>query len=205
MNSTTTRRTQHGYVLITSLIFLTVLTLVAVVSSQSTSFEYQMSSNLVLKERAFQSSETGRTGLGSVMDAHVFERDWDSAISMPAGLTVLDKDSSGASDMLFINNEAGEDLYNDSTLVSDADYKIDGNGDGDFDDGGDVNATVVAYKTRSVAAKGAGTAMVAGYEGIGKGVAGGGFNVYFELRSRGQSSLGAQAQTASEYRVVVRN
>ena len=196
---------QRGYVLITSLIFLTVLTLVAVVSSRSTTFEYQMSSNLVLKDRAFQSSETGRAGMAGILDAHIFEREWNDSIKIPSGLTVLDKDTSGGPDMLFLSNNAGEDLYNADTLVTDAQYKIDANSDGDFDDGGDVNADIDVYKTKSVAARGTGTAMVAGYEGLGKGMAGGGFHVYFELRSKGKSIVGAQSQTASEYRVVVRN
>lgn len=196
---------QRGYVLITSLIFLTVLTLVAVVSSRSTTFEYQMSSNLVLKDRAFQSSETGRTGMASILDAHIFEREWNDSVKVPPGLNVLDKDSNGDPDLLFITNNAGEDLYNPTTMVTDAQYKIDANADGDFDDGGDVNSDINVYKTKSVAARGAGTAMVAGYEGLGKGMAGGGFHVYFELRSQGKSIVGAQANTASEYRVVVRN
>jgi hypothetical protein len=196
---------ERGYVLLTSLVFLTILTLVAVVSSQSTLFDFQMSNNLALKDRAFQSSESGRIGMANILDGHVYEREWNNSIPVPAGLTVYDKDSSGAADMLFLGNEVTEDLYDTETMTVDAEYKIDGNADSDYNDGGDVNAELVVYKTKNVFAKGSGTAMVAGYEGLGKGAAAGGFNMFFELRGRGQSILGAQSETASEYRVVVRN
>jgi hypothetical protein len=196
---------QNGYVLITAMIFLAILTLVAVVSSQSTTFEYKMSTNLVLKDRAFQSSETGRTAIGDVLDAHIFERGWDSAVNIPSGMAILDKDTSGAADDLYLANEAGEDLLNDNTLATDATYQVDANNDGDYTDGGDINATVSVIKTQAIAASGSGTAMSAGYEGLGKSVAAGGLHMYFELRGRGNSATGAQSVTASEYRVVVKN
>jgi hypothetical protein len=198
-------RSQQGYVLITAMIFLAILTLVAVVSMQSTTFGYQMSTNMVVKDRTFQFSETGRTGMAQVMDAHVFERGWNSAVMLPSGLDILDKDSSGGDDDLYLSNETGEDLYDDTSIVTDANYQVDGNGDGDYVDGGDINAGISVYKTQAINAPGAGTAMSSGYEGLGKSVAAGGLHMYFELRSRGQSITGAQSVTASEYRVVVKN
>lgn len=191
---------QQGSVLITALMFLTVLTLVGVVSMQSTSMDYQTSNNAVLHERAFYFSENGRSAMASVIDDHLFERGWTDNITLPTGLAISD-----TSKDLYNGNDAGEDLGSASTLTVDATHQLDGNGDGDYTDGEDSNAKVMVYKTQTTWADGAGTAMLSGYEGLGKAAAAGGVHVYFELRSRGETVAGAQATTATEYRAILKN
>ena len=51
---------QRGAVLITSLIFLVMLTIVAVVANQSTVLETRMSTNTIVKARAVEASEALR-------------------------------------------------------------------------------------------------------------------------------------------------
>lgn len=196
----TALHTQKGAVLITALMFLTVLTLVAVVSMQSTSLDYKMSTNSVMRDRAFYFSENGRKAMGSILDDHLFERGWTGNITMPTGLTIVD-----TSKDMYNGNEAGEDLNNAATLTVDATHQLDGNGDGDFTDGEDSNSEVIVYKTQTSWASGAGTAMLSGYEGLGKAAAAGGVHVFFEIRSRGESVAGAQATTATEYRAILKN
>ncbi len=191
---------QQGAVLITSLIFLTVLTLIGVVSMQSTSMDYQMSTNAVLRDRAFYFSENGRQAMGSVLDDHLFERGWTGNVILPTGLAIAD-----ISKDLYNGNDSSESLANSTSLTVDATHQLDGNGDGDVTDGEDSNSAIIVYKTQTQWAAGAGTAMAAGYEGLGKAAAAGGVHVFFELRSRGTSIAGAQATTAAEYRAILKN
>ncbi len=191
---------QQGAVLITALMFLTVLTLVGVISMQSTSMDYQMSTNAVLRDRAFHFSENGREAMGSVIDDHLFERGWTANVTLPTGLNIAN-----ANKDLYNGNDTGESLADASSLTVDATHRLDGNGDGDFTDGEDSNSAIIVYKTQTQWAAGAGTAMAAGYEGLGKAAAAGGVHVFFELRSRGTTVAGAQATTATEYRAILKN
>ncbi len=200
VTQTTTPSRQRGAVLITALMFLTVLTLVGVVSMQSTSMDYQMSTNAVLQDRAFYFSENGREAMGSVIDDHLFDRGWSTNVILPTGLTIAD-----TSKDLYNGNDAGESLANAASLTFDATHRLDGNDDGDFTDGEDSNSQIIVYKTQTQWAAGAGTAMAAGYEGLGKAAAAGGLHVFFELRSRGTTVAGAQATTAAEYRAILKN
>ncbi len=200
--SAKTLRSNRGIVLVSSMVLLFVLTIVAVSGMQSTSSDYKMSRNLALKDRSFQSSESGRNAFSSVLNAHVFERGWPTTITIPTGLGILDKDTDGFVDDLFLGNDLSENLLIPNTLINDATYSLDNNGDGDFNDGGDINASIVVYQPQSGAAAGSGTAMSSGYEGLGKSLAAGGFHLFFELRSRGLTSGNAQSTTAAEYRVV---
>ena len=190
---------QQGAVLVVSLIFLAMLTLVGVSSMQSTSLDYQISANAALKDRSFYSSESGRLAMGDILDDHIFERGWTN-FSLPAGLsmTTANKD-------LYLTNDAGDDLANQASLTIDARYQIDNAVDGDFSDGGDIDADVVVYKTQTKWATGAGVAMVSGYQGLGKSSAAGGTHMFFELRSTGKTALNAQSVTATEYRAIVKN
>jgi Tfp pilus assembly protein PilX len=182
-------RTQSGAVLITALMFLTVLTLIGVVSMQTTSLDYRMSSNAVFKDRAMTASENARTAVASVIDDHLFERGWTSVV-MPTGVVVVD-----AAKQLYVLNDAGESLASTGSLTVDLTHTSDANS----------SADVMVYKTQTKLAAGAGVAMISGYEGLGKAAASGGANVYFELRSRGKSTHSAQATTATEYRAILKN
>ncbi len=197
---------QGGYVLISSLVFLAALTVTSVVGVQDTILQHRMGTNLALETRAFEASEGGRAAAADVLDAHVFQRGWDDAVTVPAGLEVLDKDSDGAPDILYSDNEeAAGTLLQGGTLTTDARLRLDGDGNAGYTGENDMQADISVYKTRVVSASGAATAMVSGYEGLGKASSAGGTHIYFELRSRGDAGDGATAVTASDFRVVVRN
>jgi len=200
-------RPQRGAILVTSLVFLIVLTLIALVASQSTVLETRMSTNTIIKSRATESSETLRTGTNDLLETHFYNRGWpagaggalDNALfSIPAGITVSNVDNWG------MGNGAGELLYNNGTWVQDMLLSIDGNVDGDFDDDVDQSATLFVYKTVTVNSPGSATAMVSGYEGVGKSSAGGGALMFFDLRSIGASAGNASTVTGSNYRYVIR-
>jgi len=211
---------QRGTVLITALIFMVVLTLVAVVSMRSTTLDLKMTTNTMLKSRAFENSETGRDPLMPILDAHVFNRAWEPAwpasvggnvpasadFTVPDGFEVCPCDTAGdPRDLWATNNvDLGEPNFYD-TDNEDLRYRLDGNGDTDFDDAEDVAADLFITRLSVVPASGGAIAQVSGYEGFGKAAAAGGGFLYFDAQARGASAGNARATTGSEVRVVIRN
>ena len=208
MPYSTTPTAQRGAVLITSLIFLVMLTIVAVVANQSTVLEARMSTNAIVKTRAVEASEALRMASNDLLDGHLYYRGWPQALGgnlnnslfdMPTGLILNTTANWG------VGNDPGESLFNPATWVNDMSLQIDGNGDGDRVDEVDQQADLYAYKTVVVNASGSATAMVAGYEGLGKSSASGGALMFFDLRSVGTSAANSSGVTGSNYRYVVRN
>jgi Tfp pilus assembly protein PilX len=208
---------QRGYVLITSLIFMLVLTLVAVTAMDMTTMDLRMSNNTSLKARSLEASEGLRNIGGELLDAHAYNRGWPKSISgsiennvfnvtIPSGVSIVD-----VTNKLYDNNDISTDgtnpesIFTPDTLVTDMTYQRDANGDGDYTDAEDTDATMSVYKVAKVTIPGSGTCQVCGYEGTGKSAAAGGVVVFFDLRSNGTSAGGAKTVTVAEYRHVVRN
>jgi hypothetical protein len=84
----------RGFVLVTAMIFLAVLTLVAVIAIRSTGLELRMSSNLAEQTEAFESAETSRRLIAPMFE--LFRREFEgetvtfNTASLPNGVTLLD-------------------------------------------------------------------------------------------------------------------
>lgn len=197
---------QTGVALVTALVFLFVLTMVSVIAMQSTSFEYRMSTNAAFKSRACEVSESGRMAVSSVMPEHAYLRSW-SGMSLPSDLTVKDKNEDGTGDALYGDNDesAGSlDLNNLTALTTDAVYKRDVNGDGDADDLDLVAAIKVFHSTTKIQ-KGSGTAMLGGYQGLGKALGAGGAGLYYVVASEGKAPAKACCLSSTDVRTRVVN
>ncbi len=205
-----TNTAQAGFVLLTSLILLFTLTLVGIVAMNSTTLEYRLSTNAVYVSRARESSEAGRMAVASVMPQHVYERSW-SGIRLPGGLTMGDGADSGSEpDDRYGGNDAGEsfELNAPENLNTDAFYRVsvDANGDNDSVDAVDqFQADIKIYQTATKLDQGSGTAMVAGYEGLGKGAAAGGMVLYYFVASEGKAPGNTRYWTSSDVRARVLN
>jgi hypothetical protein len=203
LKQTTYPLRQRGAVLITSLMFMVVLTLVALMANQSTVLEARMSTNTIVKQRATESSEALRTGINDLLQGHFYSDDWptslggtlpDSLFSIPSGIGIYNTGLWG------VENSAGENLYDSSTWVQDVSLRVDGNNDGDYVDEQDQQADLMVFRIGSENATGSATAQGAGYLGLGKGTRGGGSVVFFELRSVGSSAGSSSTVTGSTYR-----
>ncbi len=218
-------RQQDGFVLITAAVFLVVLTLVAVTAMKSTSLELRMSHNETIRMEAFDSSEAPRVLTADLLDVHTFNRGWPKIAggpvennifdyAIPAGLTVRDKDGNDAPDDLYLGND--ETSFSPTGLLPDVHYanSITPSGQTPIQ----VQSDVAVYKMRAALSPGAGSAMVSGYEGVGRASAAAGSSIYYRVFSRGVnpdaswddstgqwSAATAQSCTACEYRSVVRN
>ena len=84
---------QRGAVLITSLIFLVMLTVVAVVATQSTVLETRMSTNAIVKARAVESSEALRTLSHELIATSCYNHGWPDSITGLTGGTVREDDA----------------------------------------------------------------------------------------------------------------
>ncbi|NIR32541.1 MAG: hypothetical protein GWN84_25190 [Gammaproteobacteria bacterium] len=208
-----TSRAQLGSVLITALVFMVVLTMVAVVAMRSTTLDFKITTNNMLKARAFENSETGRGWTAQVLDAHVFNRGYEPAwpdedggaipdtvgFTLPAGLSVCP--CPGTPDDLWAVNNVPLADYS----TEDLQYRLDGNGDGDFDDAFDVASDLFITRLNVVPMVGGALAQISGYEGFGKGAAAGGAAVFFDSRSRGASLDSTSAIVGGDVRIVIRN
>lgn len=79
-------RHQRGVALFVGLIFLVVLSLLAVFAMKGTLLEMHMVNNVAAHERAFQTSETLRAVPVAMFDQHVFNRGWPEKYNFHGGL-----------------------------------------------------------------------------------------------------------------------
>ena len=215
---------QRGYALITAIIFLVILTGVAVTALRSSGLELRMSSNNSLRTESFEASESPRLITGELLDIHTFNRGWPTSIGgdiadaefdypFPSGMNiptplknwyVNNSDESGNCATPYVTAGGAE-----CSLLSDASYSRDlaATGQTSYP----VRSDLSVFKLRVDLSPGSGTAMLAGYEGTGRSVASSGGRVFFYVQSTGYdaaptaSATEARTQTGAMYRHVIRN
>ena len=217
---------QRGIALFIGLIFLVVLSLVAVMAMQGTLLEMRMVTNAARHEQAFETSEMLRAVPVSIFDEHVFQRGWpvelggelpnddfdmglkpDMLAAVKAG---LQNDCGTSTKNFFYSNLQGacgslplETRYDTSTwhpdlilTVCDVSSRSCAN---------KVTTTIAIVPDGTVLDEGSGGAQAAGYRGIGGGAAGGGGSKYFEVLSTGTVAGNGRAVTMAQYRQAIRN
>jgi hypothetical protein len=220
-----TRSRQRGIALFVGLVFLVVLSLVAVTAMRGTLLEMRLVTNVARHQQAFETSETLRAVPVLVFDEHVFQRGWP--VELGGTLPDADFDMSLTADMknvmkaglktncegsltLFYGNLEpacaplpAEDRYDTSTWHPDAVLAM-----CDVTSNScarDVTASIYIVPDGTVLSEGAGGAQAAGYRGIGGGAAGGGGSMYFEVMSVGTVPGNGRAVTMAQYRQSIRN
>ena len=135
---------QRGAVLITSLIFLVMLTVVAVVANQSTVLETRMSTNSIVKARAVESSEALRTLSHELIATSCYNHGWPDSITGLTGGTVREDEfhiPTGVDVNTPVDwcteNPAGELLLDSTSWQKDLTLLVDSNTDSDYVDDGD--------------------------------------------------------------------
>ena len=201
---------QQGVALIIALILLMVLTMIAVVAMRTTTLDLKMATNQTITKRTFQISESGRMRIHETLDSHTFYRGWPVAIggtvaastnfSIPADLVI--DDDPGLQELYRENNA---DHWDMRPAAVDMRLLIDEDGDANYDSPTDMAADVFISRITAVAAPGADTSQVTGYEGLGAGVAGAGSHLYFRIISRATGVGGSRSTTDAHYRYVITN
>ncbi|MEQ9480660.1 MAG: pilus assembly PilX N-terminal domain-containing protein [Algiphilus sp.] len=221
---------QGGFALITSVVLLIGLTVVGTVAVRNAGFELRMSENHIQRVEALENSELPRRRLGDIVDQHIYARGWpterggkvlkrDFLFDIPDAYSIVDLAEDKEGPRWYVTNSECEPAAQCALPATD-----------DMDTKARFNRNIptgIGERTRPVAAQlgvfklrtdlnpGAGTAMVAGYEGLGKSAAAGGARILFHLESRSTSSrtvrtsaqqdVAGRAITAATYRHVVRN
>lgn len=212
-NLRTSRRLAHGFVLITAMIFLLVLTLVAVIAVRSSGLELRMSANDVMHTEAFEASESPRLVIGRLIDRLGFyaETGWPVAIggltpdavfayTIPTRIDILDSTgtSTGAPLNWFTDITEGDFGYTD--FQSRASYDV-ANVAPSGSEALPLTAMLDVKRARTAPKSGCDLGS-GGYEGIsGRSCA----DYIFLLTSRGTAAGGiAEYETSSMYRYVPR-
>lgn len=222
-----------GYALVTALIFLVLLTLVALAAIRGSGLEAKMSANNAARTEAFESSELPRAAVTNLIDALCYADGWPSAIggdattftgAIPTGLGIVN--DSGGKPRYWCNENWGTEFEPDKLAKC-------GTTDSLFTEGcaanfrlnypsgsvppasasiGDVvlNADLAVHRLYVTGAPGAGQAQVYGYAPPGISAAGGGGNIFFYINSHGtqnDASGAAKAgyNTSTAFRYVIRN
>jgi Tfp pilus assembly protein PilX len=83
---------QRGYALITTILFLVMLTVVALAVLKSSGLEARMSNNTAYHTQSLESSETSRRTVDALIDANVFYRGWPNSSGIGGAIPAADFD-----------------------------------------------------------------------------------------------------------------
>lgn len=217
---------QRGIALFVGLIFLLVLSVIAITAMRGTLVEMKMVTNTARHEAAFEASEALRSVPLSLFDQHVFERGWPTSFKgtvpdadftystdLPSGLldkakTSIQNDCSGGVALFYgplqtCGTSPKETLYDPSTWRPDMVIAICDTASTSCS--ANVSATIAIVPDGSVLNEGAGGAQSAGYRGLGVGAAGGGADMLFEVRSIATVPGNGVAITHTQYHQMIRN
>ncbi|WP_114240125.1 PilX N-terminal domain-containing pilus assembly protein [Dyella sp. C9] len=226
-----TSRVQRGVALFVGLVFLTVLSVVALVAMRGTLMEMHMVNNVAAHERAFEVSESLRAVPVALFDEHTFNRGWPLAAmggtvpdtnfgtfprcgSKPVGsngvscnvltaTAIRSSDDTGLVNFYDIAFRAEEKPYDPSTWMGNApDVTITVCNSGACTSGG--SARIWIRPDGTALSDGSGAAQAAGYRGEGNAAASGGGAMYFQILSEGTANA-SRAVTLSQYRQRISN
>jgi hypothetical protein len=167
----------RGSALVVALLMLVVLTLIGISATTTTTFELQIAGNDKLYKRAFYAADGATEMGGELIEQNIEERDWDfgedgsSAVSssnpLYRGFVRLESPNP------YMNREPMDPIPSDSNR--DAVYPKTAN-----DNDPHTNIRAVGNTTLST---GSAVQLIAGYEGKGKGAAGGGAWITYDVRA----------------------
>jgi hypothetical protein len=203
----------RGQALLTAIIFLVLLSLVALAAIRGTGLEVKSGSNHARRAAAFEAAETARTVIGPLIDDLCARGGWPArlggtvpdsefAAAMPSGITLADHDRVGGPDD-WCQDADSDGSFDPARMTSDARY------DRDLQAtlGIQVHGEVAVRRLNSEPIAGAGQAQASGYGGSGSAMAAGGSQIFFHLRSQGSERVEraeAGSSTSATYRYVIR-
>lgn len=192
---------ENGYVLLGALLILVLLIVIGLAATTNTSLEIQIAGNDQIHKETFYQADGG---------IQVAVRLVEESLGVMGDFTALDGnniliDPDNPNNNILIvdrNVSVNEDLTRDQTTISDAarDMAYFSNG---------YDPTNVAPHTNIIAdgvtstVEGAGLQMLAGYEGKGKGTAGGGGKILYSIYSQHVGRVQSESVIKVEWRHVI--
>jgi Tfp pilus assembly protein PilX len=167
----------RGSALVVALLMLVVLTLIGISATTTTTFELQIAGNDKLYKRAFYGADGATEMGGELIEQNIETRDWDygvDGVNPPSDTNPLNRGNVRLeSANPYMNREPMDGIPSNSNR--DAVYpRTATNGDPH------TNIRAVGNTTLST---GSAVQLIAGYEGKGKGAAGGGAWITYDVRA----------------------
>jgi hypothetical protein len=173
----------RGSALVVALLMLVVLTLIGISATTTTTFELQIAGNDKSYKQAFYAADGATEMVGELMEQNIEDRDWDK-VDGSGQLSAAGTDIDGANPYYrgnvrvespnpYMNREPMDGIPSDANR--DVIYpKLANNSDPH------TNIKAVGNTTLST---GSAVQLIAGYEGKGKGAAGGGAWITYDVRA----------------------
>jgi hypothetical protein len=224
---------QRGVALFVGLVFLVMLSLVAIVVMKDTLLETRMTTATARHEQAFEVSESGRLIPETVLAAHVFNRGWptdwggtvpNSAFDLdtifkhhPEWKSLLDPgttDDEGLQTcggvglvIFYMPQSCGTHADNYNYVPSDWDPSVImttcSDGSASCASNRQIKTTIAMVRDGVTVNKGSGAAQSQGYASIGVGTAKGGSALYLQIRSEAKVPGNGQAATIAQYKLNI--
>ncbi len=208
--------TLRGYALITSLVFLAILTMVGLFTLRNTALETMMSANNNKNAQAFEAAEATRRMVSQMIEPHIRNRGWPQSVggmidddrfgvAMPTGIVLIKNPNSTGPRHWYDDVPRTSSNFNPLDLSKvDARYSHDLLED--ETSGFNLQGITAVRILRTDVESGSNNAMSSGYEGLGKGSANGGASMFLYVVAQGLDPRSqATSHTAAVYRYVVRN
>ncbi|MGD8371949.1 MAG: PilX N-terminal domain-containing pilus assembly protein [Syntrophobacterales bacterium] len=199
MNAFSIIKNNQGSALVVALLMLVVLTLLGIAATSTSTVELQISGNDKLYKTSFYAADTATEMTGELLEQNIETRDWvNPQTEGSVAVWRITKESGGtivefADGNLFMNREddkiPGYTTQDVPVIPSDSNYDaifplsaVDTSGDPWILDTSapHTNIKVVGNTTLST---GSAVQLIAGYEGKGKGAAGGGAWITYDIRA----------------------
>ncbi len=192
---------EEGFILVFTLLLLVVVTLLGVSSIDTSVFESAMSANDALYKRAFSEADGGANVAGVIIEENV---------SCPTGFGATGEPNGGAliGGNVMVEKAPHLALWKNAPVVLGV-KPTDANRDAYFFyDAADLNGTQLPRTNilvggETVIATGSALQMAAGYEGRGKGIAGGGAHIDYHVFSQHIGSRLSESIVEIDWRHVV--
>ena len=167
---------QRGSALVIALLMLVVLTLIGISATTTTTFELQIAGNDKLFKRAFYAADGATEMGGELIEQNIEDRDWtlgDDSVAIDADHPLSVGNVRVESPNPYMNRDPDDpiptDTNRDAVVPKDA-----------SDTDPHTNIKAVGNTTLST---GSAVQLIAGYEGKGKGAAGGGAWITYDVRA----------------------
>jgi hypothetical protein len=181
--------------LVSALIMLVMLSLMAISLSMDSSMNVRIAGYQRLKARSFGFAEAGLMASADLLEDNIYERGWDNA-GPPYANFEYPNLSGDYSDTI--------QIIGDGVFYMDDNPGTDGEGVPVMEMTGEIKAVVVVQRLAARLATGGALQVSAGYEGVGKGQAGGGVQLLYNICSIGCEANGTSTELAMHYRVVTK-
>jgi hypothetical protein len=170
----------RGSALVVALLMLVVLTLIGISATTTTTFELQIAGNDKLFKKAFYSADGATEMGGELIEQNIEDRDWDfgvDGVNPPSAGNPLNR---GNVSILSENPYMNRDSTDPDPIPSDS------NRDALYPRGAansDPHTNIKAVGNTTLST-GSAVQLIAGYEGKGKGAAGGGAWITYDVRAQ---------------------